>query len=94
MTAHSVTRDDLVHLFGELDSSILERITQTGASADDVGAALDDLDHERRFSERRLPASTKIAEVRAILEDAVSDPLGGGGHGAIEIPIHGDVILR
>jgi hypothetical protein len=93
MTAYSVTPDDLADLFRELDSSIRERISQTGATADEVGAALDDLDHERRFCERRVPSSTKIAEIRAILEEATSDPFGCGG-GAIVIPIHGDGIVR
>lgn len=93
MSAHSVSREDLAHLFGELDPSVLARITETGATADEVGAALDDLDHERQCCERRVPASTKIAEIRAILEEVASDPNCGSG-GARVISIHGDLILR
>lgn len=91
MGQSSVTREDLAELFGELDSSIAQRIAETGATTDEVGAALDDLDHERRYHERRIPVSAKIAEIRAILEDA--DDEGGGG-GAIVIPIHGESIVR
>lgn len=95
MASHSVSREDLSDLFGDLDSSVVARITETGATADEVGEALDDLDHERRFCERRVPASTKIAEIRAILDEVASDQGGGGGGGgALVIPIHGDFILR
>ncbi|HWU86006.1 MAG TPA: hypothetical protein VN253_01975 [Kofleriaceae bacterium] len=91
MGPHSVSREDLAELFDGLDSSIIQRITETGATAEEVGAALDDLDHERRYCERRVPASAKIAELRAILEDAASE---SGGGGARVISIHGDLIVR
>jgi hypothetical protein len=64
-----VRREEVADLLGDVDETIAERIAGTGATLDELGAALDDLDHERRFCERRVPASTKIAEVREILEE-------------------------
>ena len=92
MAPYSVSREDLSGLFEELDPSVVARISETGATAEEVGAALDDLDHERRFRERRIPASTKIAEIRAILDEVAAEP--GAGGGALVIPIDGDLIVR
>ena len=86
----SVSREEVTDLLGDVDATIAERIAGTGATVDDLGAALDDLDHERRFSERRIPASTKIAEVREILEELEQ----GTSPGARVIQIHGTPIGR
>lgn len=77
-------------MLGDVDDTIAERIAGTGASVDELGAALDDLDHERRFGERRVPASAKIAEVRGILEE-IED---GASPGARVIQIQGIPIAR
>ena len=77
MTAPSVKREEVAGLLGDVDDSIAERIAGTGATVDELGAALDDLDHERRFGERRVPASTKIAEVREILHEAEQGTMPG-----------------
>jgi hypothetical protein len=76
-------------MLGDVDPDVAERIAAVGASADELGAALDDLDHERRFGERRVPASTKIAEVREILEEVE----GGMSPGARVIQIHGTSLV-
>jgi hypothetical protein len=73
MSTPSVSREELAALLGDVDASVAERIAGTGATVDELGAALDDLDHERRFGERRVPASAKIAEVRGILEESQSE---------------------
>ena len=62
-------REEVAGLLGDVDDTIAERIAGTGATVDELGAALDDIDHERRFGERRVPASTKIAEVRELLAE-------------------------
>jgi len=72
-------------MLGDVDVDVAERIAGTGATVDELGAALDDLDHERRFGERRVPASAKIAEVRGILEEVEL----GMSPGARVIEIHG-----
>jgi hypothetical protein len=90
MSAPSVSREEVTDLLGEVDSTIAERIAGTGATIDDLGAALDDLDHERRFGERRVPASTTIAEVRRILEELEPST----SPGARVIQIHGTPIGR
>lgn len=86
----SVNREEVSDLLGDVDETIAERIAGTGASVDDLGAALDDLDHERRFGERRIPASAKIAEVREILEELER----GTSPGARVIQMHGLPIGR
>ncbi len=86
----SVNREEVSDLLGDVDETIAERIAATGATVDEIGAALDDLDHERRFGERRIPASTKIAEVRELLEELEQ----GTSPGARVIQIHGTPIGR
>jgi hypothetical protein len=90
MTAPSVKREEVAGLLGNVDDTIAERIAGTGATVDELGAALDDLDHERRFGERRVPASTKIAEVREILQEAEQGTIPG----ARVIEIDGIPIVR
>lgn len=70
--------------------TLAERIAGTGATVDELGAAIDDLEHERRLGERRMPASAKIAEVRGILADEDDGTVPGG----VVIPIHGIPIAR
>jgi hypothetical protein len=86
----NVRREEVSALLGDVDADVAERIAGTGATLDELGAAIDDLDHERRFGERRLPATTKIAELRGILEE-LSD---GASPGARVIQIHGTPIAR
>lgn len=91
MMSTSVSREEVADLLGDVDATVAERIAATGASVDELGAAVDDLDHERRTGERRVPASAKIAEVRGILEDLEG---GGMSPGARVISIHGTPIGR
>lgn len=65
----SVSCEEVVDMLGQVDPGIVDRIVATGATADEVGEALDDLDHERRFGERRIPATCRVAELRSILDD-------------------------
>jgi hypothetical protein len=81
----SVSREEVTDLLGDVDATVAERIAGTGATVDELGAALNDLDHERRFGERRMPASTKIAEIREILEEVEQ----GTSPGARVFEIHG-----
>ena len=90
MSTSTVSREEVADLLGDVDGSVAERIAATGATVDELGVALDDVDHERRFGERRVPASAKIAELRGILEDAQQGP----SLGARVIDIHGIPIAR
>jgi hypothetical protein len=85
MPSPPISREEVAGLLGDVDAAVAERIAGTGATLDELGAALDDLDHERRSGERRIPASTKIAEVREILAELER----GGSPGARVIDIHG-----
>jgi len=85
LMTRSVSCQEVSDMLGDVDVDVAERIAGTGATVDELGAALDDLDHERRFGERRVPASAKIAEVRGILEEVEL----GMSPGARVIEIHG-----
>jgi hypothetical protein len=85
-----VNREEISSLLGDVDADVAERIAGTGATADELGAALDDLDHQRRYGERRIPASTTIAQVRDILEGIEES----ASPGARVFPIHGTPIGR
>jgi hypothetical protein len=90
MSSGPVSCEEVTHLLGDVDADLAERIAGTGATVEEIGAALDDIDREQRLGERRVPASAKIAEVRGILEqieDATSP-------GARVIDIHGVPIVR
>lgn len=69
----SVSCEEVVNLLGDVDPGIVDRIVATGATADEVGAAIDDLDHERSCGERRVPVTCRAAELRSILDDLESD---------------------
>ena len=64
------TPEEITALLGEhVDESIAERIAATGASIDEIGEAIDDLDYERSYGEPRESSSSRIEEVRTILEE-------------------------
>jgi hypothetical protein len=71
MTRPCVSREELVDLLGEapIPERTLTRIVETGATFDEVGEAIDDLERERKLGERRIPASLEVAAVREILEE-------------------------
>jgi hypothetical protein len=71
MTRPCVTSEELVALLGEapIPERALTRIVETGATFEEVGEAIDDLEHERGLGERRIPSSMNVAEVREILEE-------------------------
>lgn len=67
--------DDVHRLLGDLDPLIAERIVATGASADEIDEALREIQDEHGFGEIVHDASsTRVAEVRAVLEE--DDVLG------------------
>jgi hypothetical protein len=77
----AASREEIAALLGDVDSSFIERIRDTGASIDQIGEARDDL--EGRLGEQRhVPSSLAVAEVRAILEELFS---GDGGIVTVQI---------
>lgn len=64
----------IVELLGEVDPLFVKRIEDTGASVEEIGEALSDVEAERLGAERRLASSTRVAEVRAILDEMFDDP--------------------
>lgn len=69
----SVTAEEIEDLLGEVDPLIVERILDTHATLEEVAEALADVEDEKRFGERRAPASPRVAEVREILEDVLDE---------------------
>jgi hypothetical protein len=71
----------IVELLGEVDPLFVKRIEDTGASMEEIGEALSDVESERFGAERRLVSSPRVAEVRAILDEMLDDPDDDEGGG-------------
>jgi len=57
-------------MLGDVDPLIAERILETGASAEEIDEALRESMDERGFGEQpRVPSSSRVVEVRAVLND-------------------------
>ncbi|HEX5058106.1 MAG TPA: hypothetical protein VFV99_02045 [Kofleriaceae bacterium] len=70
MPMNSATANDVNRLLGDVDPLVLERILETGATPDEIGEALLVLEDERGFGEEpRPPSSTRVAEIRALLQE-------------------------
>ncbi len=64
------TSNDVARVLGDVDPVIVERIVLTGASAEEIAEAVRELEDERGFGEtHHLGSSTRVSEVRAILDD-------------------------
>ena len=64
----------IVELLGDADPLFIKRIEDTGASVEEIGEALSDVESEQLGAERRLVSSPRVAEVRAILDEMLDDP--------------------
>jgi len=73
ITMSSTTPAELEDLLGDVNPFMIERILATQATTAEVAEALADAEDERRFGERRAPASPRVAEVREILEELLED---------------------
>ena len=71
----------IVELVGEVDPLFVKRIEDTGASLEEIGEALSDVESERLGAERRLVSSPRVAEVRAILDEVLDEPDDDEGSG-------------
>jgi hypothetical protein len=74
----------IAELIGDVDPLIVKRIEDTGASAEEIGEALSDVESERFGAERRLVSSPRVAEVRAILDEILDDPEEDDGGGVVD----------
>ena len=63
------TAADVNRMLGDVDPLIAERILETGASADEIDEALRESMDERGFEQPRPPSSSRVAEVRAVLDE-------------------------
>jgi hypothetical protein len=81
----SASYDQIVGMLGDVDPLFVKRLEDTGASVDEVGEALGDLESEREGGARRMASSARVAEVRAILEEMFDEPEDEeGSPGSIE----------
>jgi len=69
----STTAAELEDLLGDVNPLMIERILATQATTAEVAEALADAEDERRSQERHVPASARVAEVRAIIEELIDD---------------------
>ena len=68
------SRSEVSAILGEVDPLIIERVVDTGASIDEIAEALGELEDEAGFSDaRRMPSSSRVIEVRAILAELLDD---------------------
>lgn len=66
----TATHAQIVELLGDVDDLFVKRIADTGASLDEIGEALGDVQSEDVLGEPpHVASSPRVAEVRAILED-------------------------
>jgi len=63
------TFDEIVQLVGEIDPSTVRRIEELRATVDEIAEALGMLDEQAEFP--RDPSSPRVAEVRALLAEAL-----------------------
>ncbi len=68
--ASAATATDVSRLLGDVDPMVLERILATGATPDEIGEALREVEDERGFGEEpHAPSSPRVAEVRTVLSE-------------------------
>ena len=68
--SNPATADDVLRIVGDVDPLIVERILATGASADEIGEALREVEDEQGFGEGiHISSSPRVSEVRAVLEE-------------------------
>ena len=69
-SALAASADDVHRVIGDIDPVLVERIVLTGASCQEIAEAVRELEDERGFGEmHHVGSSTRVAEVRAILDD-------------------------
>ena len=76
-TMTTASYEQIVEVLGDVDPLFVRRVEDTGASLDEIGEALGDLEDEDAGGERRIASSPRVAEVRAILEELFDDPEEG-----------------
>jgi hypothetical protein len=70
MQVPPASREEVVEMLGEVDTSYVDRVLDTGASLDEIGEAID---HFAALDEpRQLPSSTRVADVEKILEELMT----------------------
>ncbi|HEX3759442.1 MAG TPA: hypothetical protein VHW23_12085 [Kofleriaceae bacterium] len=66
----TATHAQICELLGDVDDLFVKRIEDTGASLDEIGEALGDLENEDVLGEPpHVPTSSRVAEVRVILAE-------------------------
>jgi hypothetical protein len=74
-TMARATFEEIAELLGDdIDEGIVERVVTVGASLDEVGEAIDDVEYAQRYGEPREASSARVDEVRAILEEIAVPP--------------------
>jgi hypothetical protein len=82
-TLPPASREEIAELLGEVDESYIDRVSDTGASVDEIGEAIDLVDDEQ-IMPRRIPSSISVAAVQRILEELLAPNAG-----ARDFPLRG-----
>ena len=72
--------DDIVQLVGDIDPSAVRRIEELGATVDEIAEALGLLVQDELVRE---PSSPRVAELRAVLADALPEDADEDEHRAV-----------
>ena len=68
------TRADVIRRLGEVDPLTIARILAIAPTVDELGQAVDLTEDALGFGEEpRTPSSARVANVRAVINDVVSD---------------------
>ena len=75
------TFDEIVQLVGDIDPSTVRRIEELGASVDEIAEALGMLEDQAALARDAL--SPRVAELRALLAEALPDEADDDEHRAV-----------
>ena len=72
--ANPATASDVGRLLGDVDPLMVERVLATGASPEEIGEALNEVEDEVGFGEEpHEPSSERVASVRAVLDEILDE---------------------
>ncbi len=91
--AAAATYEEIAQLVGDLDEPTLDRIREVGASVAEVAEAVHRLRDGAPLDEPPAPvSSTRVAEVRAILEEHAAPPHGDAARPIDPRPLYGESV--
>lgn len=82
MTTPAMTAEELTGLLGDVEATTIQRILDTGASIDEIGEALSELEEDDAGDVAHAPSSPRVLEVKRILEELADEDREDPGYQA------------